>query len=302
MTLGERRGVGTPQPRQSFDRQVDAYLDGLDPSSSYSSFVAWFEAVVREAQNERVSGVASPHRPQQLLDAVRQAIDIVLAPSGWRRLDWDFIASEVVAEHEESGRLPVSLLSDGIRNLIAMVADLAHRCARLNPHLGAAAARETPGIVLIDEVDMHLHPGWQQTLLDGLSAAFGQVQFIVTTHSPQVLSAVNAESIRIIELHDGVGVARAPRQQTRGVVSADVLASVMAVDPIPDVFEWQELQRYHALIEDGAWEGEEASGLRVRLEEHYGSAHPVILDCDRLIRFQALRLRRQASEAREGGA
>jgi hypothetical protein len=68
--------------------------------------------------------------------------------------------------------MPVEMLSDGIRNAIAMVADLAFRAYKLNPHLGAEAARQTPGIALIDEVDMFLHPAWQQTIVASLRSAF----------------------------------------------------------------------------------------------------------------------------------
>ena len=112
---------------QNLALQLGAYVDCLRPSSSYRSFVQWFEAVVREAQNERETGAQSPYRPNALLEGVRRATDEVLEPSGWRRLDWDFLGGEVVADHQEVGRIPVSLLSDGIRNTLAMVADLAHR-------------------------------------------------------------------------------------------------------------------------------------------------------------------------------
>ncbi len=276
------------------DRPIDAYLGGLTSASTYGRFIRWFEAVVLEAAAERESEAPSPHRPGLLLDAVRRATDAVLRPSGWGRLGWDFIAAEVTATDARGVRLPVGALSDGIRNLVALVADLAHRCVRLNPHLGADAPRRTPGVVLIDEVDLHLHPGWQQTILSALREAFGEVQFIVTTHSPQVLSTVRAECIRVIELRDARAIIRTPGEQTRGAPSPDVLAAVMGVDPVPDVPEWHALRRYHALIEDGEWQSVEAEALRARLDDHFGPRHPLMLDCDRLTRFQAFKSRREA--------
>ena len=63
-----------------------------------------------------------------------------------------------MVKHPKYGRLPLSALSDGVRNMIGLIADIAHRCARLNPHLSEDVARQTPGVLLIDEVDMHLHP------------------------------------------------------------------------------------------------------------------------------------------------
>src|SRR5512133_2268754 len=133
-----------------------------------------------------------------MLEAARNATDTVLSPSRWSRLDWDFMAADVVASHPEQGKLRVSYLSDGIRNLIGLVADLAHRAARLNPHLGADACRKCPGIVLIDEVDMHLHPAWQQVVVTLLRNAFPRVQFVLTTHSHLVASTVPSASIRLL--------------------------------------------------------------------------------------------------------
>lgn len=74
-------------------------------------------------------------------------------------------------------------LSDGLRNAIAMVADIAFRAYKLNPHFGAEAAGRTPGVALIDEVDMFLHPSWQQTIAGALLSAFPGIQFIGSSAS-----------------------------------------------------------------------------------------------------------------------
>jgi predicted ATP-binding protein involved in virulence len=203
-----------------------------------------------------------------------------------------------VADHPAHGRLPLSFLSDGVRNMIALVADVAHRCARLNPHFGTEAARLTPGILLIDEVDMHLHPRWQQQVLGLLGNAFPAMQMVVTTHSPQVLSTVDVESIRIVRHVEGIGTLEHPRFQTRGVEAADVLAEIMGVDPTPRVPEADKMSRYRALIEDGLAEADEALSLRRELLEHFGEMHPLIVQCDRLIRFQAFRLRKGSDQRR----
>ena len=74
-------------------------------------------------------------------------------------------------------------LSDGYRNVVAMVADLAIKAIMLNPHLGTSALTETPGVVLIDELDLHLHPKWQRRIIEDLRRTFPKIQFICTTHS-----------------------------------------------------------------------------------------------------------------------
>jgi len=68
--------------------------------------------------------------------------------------------------------------------MLGMVADIAYRSAVLNPQLGSEAAQKTPGIVLIDEIDLHLHPKWQRRVVEDLRATFPALQFVATTHSP----------------------------------------------------------------------------------------------------------------------
>src|SRR5580700_10874287 len=115
---------------------------------------------------------------------------------------------------------------------------------------------------------------------------------ILTTHSPHVLSTVEKDSIRVIGLRDGQGLIDTPTLQTRGVESADVLASIMGVDPVPQIEEARWLSDYRALIEDGKAETGEAGELRSKLISHFGESHPLILDCERLIRFQSFKLKR----------
>lgn len=99
--------------------------------------------------------------------------------------------------------MPISYLSDGYRDIIGIVADIAFRMAVLNPHLGMDILCNTPGIVLIDEVDLHLHPRWQQKVLRMLEAIFPKVQVIATSHSPVILSATNeGEAFELIKERD----------------------------------------------------------------------------------------------------
>jgi len=185
------------------------------------------------------------------------------------------------------------MLSDGVRTMLALVADVARRCASLNPQLSDQASLQTPGVLIIDEVDMHLHPRWQQQVLGLLQGAFPALQIIVSTHSPHVLSTVEKSSIRVLRAEENEVSVETPLLQTRGVESADVLAAVMGVDPIPQVEESKKLSAYRALIEDGKSEGPDALTLRRHLVSHFGERHPVILECDRLVRFQQFRLRRE---------
>lgn len=91
-----------------------------------------------------------------------------------------------------------SILNDGYKDVIGIVSDIAYRMAILNSSLGREILNKAPGIILIDEIEVHLHPKCQQNILRTLKKIFPKVQFIVTTHSPMVVSA--AEKNEAIEL------------------------------------------------------------------------------------------------------
>ena len=98
----------------------------------------------------------------------------------------------------DSERLPLRLLSSGFRTLLGMVLDIAYRMAILNPDLLDQIVLSTPGIVLIDEIDMHLHPNWQWKVIKALQTIFPRVQFIATTHSPIIVASCKDENMIVL--------------------------------------------------------------------------------------------------------
>lgn len=96
---------------------------------------------------------------------------------------------------------PMSEMSDGYRSVLNMVADIAHRMAVLNPQLGDSVL-ETPGIIIIDEIELHLHPGWQKRILNDLTTVFPNIQFIVSTHSPEVITSYKDANLILLK-HEG---------------------------------------------------------------------------------------------------
>jgi predicted ATP-binding protein involved in virulence len=290
-TVSPRRRTRRRDVLSRLNDPTGAYDNCLSPHSDIFEFELWLEAMTREQQQEQATGIPSRHRPAEALAALNKAVQAVLRPTGWSAVGWDFVADAVVATHPRLGRMPMSLLSDGVLNMIAMVADLAHRASRLNRQLGEDACVKAEGIVLIDEVDMHLHPVWQQQIVGTLREAFPLVQFIVTTHSPQVLSTVRAHEIRIIQED---GTIATPTSQTRGVESARLLSELMGVDPIPSVPEAELLANYQGLIEQGEGRSNEALSLREKLVVHFGERHAVLRDCDTMQRFQDAKRKRTA--------
>ena len=141
--------------------------------------------------------------------------------------------------------LPLHYLSDGAKSILAIASDIAYRMAVLNPHLLGKVTEETDGIVLIDEIDIHLHPSWQRKVIDSLHKTFPKVQFILTTHSPTVLTNVPKENIRILNN----GEIYTPDVNTRGRDVNSILREIMhtAIRP-SDVTE--KLNTFSKAIED----------------------------------------------------
>jgi flagellar biosynthesis GTPase FlhF len=209
-----------------------AYNDALSASRELGTFLQWFRAWEQQRIQDKDSG--GDGRAERLLAGVRSAVDTALGQMGgddlselgWEDLRWTFARDEATLRHPRFGRLALQRLSNGLRRVVAIVADLAHRCARLNPHLGEAAGLRTPGIVLIDEIDQHMHPGWQVRIIPALCKAFPLVQFIVTTHSPVVVAACLPEQVRIlreVEGQPGHLVAEVVQEDPRMLTAAELL-------------------------------------------------------------------------------
>ncbi len=128
---------------------------------------------------------------------------------------------------KQSAKLDVCQLSDGERGLLALVLDLARRLSQANPGL-ADPVRYGRGIVLIDELDLHLHPKWQRTIVEQLTRTFPACQFIATTHSPQIVAAVEPEQVLLLA---DTGIVRPDR--TLGMDSNWILQHLMEADDRP---------------------------------------------------------------------
>jgi len=173
----------------------------------------------------------------------------------------------------DGATMPLERLSDGQRTLVLLVADIARRAAQLNPHLGENAARDSEGVVLLDEVELHLHPAWQREVLPSLRRAFPKVQFIVTTHSPQVVASVEAGQVLILRATEsGRTVEAVPFVEGRD--SNSLLLDVFGELERP--LTWRkELDALHELIDQG--ELVRAREKLAQLEARFGPEDPEVV-------------------------
>ncbi|MCK6523765.1 AAA family ATPase [Myxococcota bacterium] len=179
------------------------YSACLEPASDHKLFTAWMawrETALAQRSRQQKPGEPSPTDP--LLEAVTTAAGRIVPNA--RRLYYSIADEALMLELDSGEEQPFELLSDGTRNLVAIAADIAWRAARLNPHLGARAPQEASGVVLIDELDLHLHPDWQRSVLGRLLEIFPNIQLVVTTHSPQVVSSAKPEWLRVLQADGAV--------------------------------------------------------------------------------------------------
>lgn len=264
-----------------------AALEGaLSARAKYGQLLQWFRAKEDEELREQRKQRDFDYRKRDL-SAVRSAISSMLDGVSEPHIEVRpprFLVSVKV----EKGRvetLTLDQLSDGQRAVLALAADLAWRMAQGNPDLENPLASEA--IVLIDEVELHLHPSWQQRILIDLQRTFPNAQFIVSTHSPQVLTTVKPEHIVELAREDGRIVAGSAAGWTYGAESGDVLSAVMRVNERPANEFTDKLARYRRLIGHDKGESEEALQLRRELNE-LSASDPVLDRADIEIRRRKL--------------
>jgi predicted ATP-binding protein involved in virulence len=179
-------------PEKAVSKQEQSRLAGyeysVDPRLSVRQLTRWIARQSWIAFQKR-------GRTSAAFDAVKAAI--IGCVEGATDLYFDAAYGEVVVEIE-GGRQPFSNLSDGQRCMLAMVGDMAQKAAKLNPQFGGEVLQRTQGVVLIDELDLHLHPRWQRRIIGDLRHTFPGIQFICTTHSPFLIQAIGQG--RLIQL------------------------------------------------------------------------------------------------------
>jgi len=201
-------------PREPIGGRSRAYQDALtDRTVQLGYFASWMK-VIQEL---------SVDRSKPLLRALQTTVRRFLP--GYSNLRLGGADDRSLLIDRRGGTLPVRHLSHGERSILAVVLDLTRRLGTANPGMKAPAV-EAGAVVLIDEIDLHLHPNWQRQIVRKLTETFPRCQFIATTHSPQVIGEVEHDRIQILT-EDG---AFSPTH-SYGVDSSRVLEEIMEADP-----------------------------------------------------------------------
>ncbi len=257
-------------------QQFDAYRNCLDTRIRDRELNEWFlyEAVA-----------ANGHGGRPGYRAVKRAVLQCIPEADGLRYDSD-LKEIVLSIH--GFEQPFYNLSAGQRMMLAMVADIAIKAVTLNSYLlgpdqpGAndpvELLRKSPGLVLIDELDVHLHPKWQRRVAADLKATFPLIQFVCTSRSPQVIGEVQAEEVRLLDAEGRVSTP--PR--SFGIDSSRVLEEVMEAKPRNEVVAGQLKDLFTAIDQEnfGA-----ARNLLPGIERQIGPDDPEITRARTLMAF-----------------
>ncbi|MCG5499267.1 AAA family ATPase [Ectothiorhodospira lacustris] len=263
---------------------LDAYEGALTSGANFRTFFEWFrEREDLENENRRYQAdLIKPDGytfPDPQLEAVRQALAIFMPDFGNLTVRRKPLRMEV---EKKGRRLTVNQLSDGEKCLMAMIGDLARRLAIANP------MRKNPlkgdGVILIDEIDLHLHPKWQRILIPRLREVFPNCQFLVSTHSPHVITHIQPEHLHLLKMEDGA-LEVVPVAESYGKSVDRILEDIMGLETTrPDAVH-HDLRKLHALIQQG-----ELASAQVKLaalQERIG-ADPELVKASVLIRRKEL--------------
>lgn len=175
------RRRGFPKTHQRFE----ALENALNAVSRFKSAFVWFYNKENEEQRKQKEFKDFDYTLPEL-DAVRNAITKMFPDISEPHILLNPLRFAVKKDGES---LDITQLSDGYKTLLSLVIDLASRMALANPEMDNPL--NSPSIVLIDEIDLHLHPEWQRRVIGDLTTVFINTQFILTTHSPYIVESVN---------------------------------------------------------------------------------------------------------------
>lgn len=225
----DRRLGGMPDFGDIFKLRLErklAYQYALNASTDYSAMFKWFYLRENNELREKLQIRDDPDFELLDLSAVRDAVihSIENVEKVFFRDNPPGLRVRLRSNQGYSQEFSIEQLSAGYRHLLALILDFARRLAQANPRWENPL--EAPGILLIDEIELHLHPKWQQTVIPRLREVFPNTQLVVATHSPQVLTTVESRNIAIIkdqQLHAGPSAsygAESKRMLERGFLTS----------------------------------------------------------------------------------
>jgi predicted ATP-binding protein involved in virulence len=231
--------------------RLDAYTFCIDPRIKFVEIFNWLA-------NEKYTALEQGYE-NEIFKVAKNAMSRCV--KGCSFLDYSVKEKDLFVAFDGKDRLPFSMLSDGQRAMLSMVADIAIKAAILNPHHKEVVLWETSGVVLIDEIDLHLHPKWQRQVVANLKEIFPKIQFFASTHSPQVIGETPIDQIIVLR-QDGSWF---KPKASLGLNSNEVLRDIMDANYVSSAFIRQ-IEKLDGLLASGEFEDAQKLISELRVE------------------------------------
>lgn len=263
-----------PRLTASLGNRLEGYRECLSLASNRRIFEVWYKKLALKYIRLLAKKQAHGSAEERCMSLITAAVNKAFKSVNWGNPDWDIDEDTIVLEslNNVDMILPFRMLSDGIQNVFILITVLVYRAVLLNPKCPPDLLDQISGIVMIDEVDMYLHPSWQQRIIPTLLDIFPNVQFVISTHSPQVLTTLRREQIRCLHLgEDASNTVRITSPQVSPYSKESSYAlQIFNTSPIPQLPDSEEelIQRVQQLYQEGRVD--EADALREMMAQKYG--------------------------------
>ena len=262
--------------KERASKVVNGYKSSLRETVDFQSAFDWLYRYDQNMKKEQEFEGTYEAVIDALTDAIPALADVNVDSKNSE------LTARVAVRGQEATYQTFEHMSDGFKSIICIVAEMAYRCVQLNGFLGRDAVKRTPGVVLIDELDLYLHPRWQQHLLRDLQRAFPQIQFIVTTHSPFIIQSVRKENLITL---DGVNddtdpIYRSIEEIAMSEMNMETRRSLAYNNMV------EKAERYYQLVKNGQGNTAEAKRVNEELDEieqefSYDPAYVALLKAER---------------------
>lgn len=255
--------------------RINGYIDSLDGTANIKLMMNWFRKQTIQRYQRQEAGLEVSPELETVCKAMESCFHSVTGFSDVH-MQYNLNTNEIDVRYTDAAgcrmSIPLDRLSDGYKGTISLIADIAYRMAVLNPQLLSSILTDTPGIVFIDEVDLHLHPTWQQRVLNDLTSIFPNVQFVVSTHAIAVVNSAKSENLIVLE----DGNAFSPLEQVYGKDANTVLNTVMRASVRPPEVSLL-FQQFYAAIDEEKYS--EAESVLLQLEQLIGNNDAEMVSC-----------------------
>ena len=273
--------------RQAKDMVDVLYEEAIKQEiSSFESFESWFLSEKNYENQVRLKKQNSFR--SRALEVVEKAIELFFNEIGdkqtnYSHLDlfyddspevtrWNVVRDPELSLKKNGKLIKLNKMSDGEKMVLVIVCDIARRLSIANPKESGQGILEGNGIVIIDEVELHLHPAWQRKIVSALSSVFPNIQFIFSTHSPQVLSGVLENRIFGIDDFNIFNIT----SLTKGRDSNSILWDVYGVPERPKE-DAAKFSDFYSALEDETPNQDTIKSILTQLTEVYGESDSEVL-------------------------